>query len=46
MPLVTDLPESMTASAFAARFGEVGAPRYEAMLRTIDARLDRLRLFR
>ena len=46
MPLVTDLPESMTASAFAARFGDVGGPRYEAMLRTIDARLDLLRLFR
>lgn len=46
MPDVSGLPESMSAAAFETRFGGVGAPRYERMLQTIDARLDRLRLFR
>jgi len=46
MPDVSGLPESMSAAEFEARFGGVGAPRYDAMLETIDARLDRLRLFR
>lgn len=43
---VSGLPESMPATEFEARFGGVGAPRYDAMLQTIDECLDRLRLYR
>ena len=46
MPAVSGLPESMSAPEFETRFGGVGAPRYDAVLQIIDARLDRLRLFR
>ena len=44
MPDVSDLPEYMPESEFRRRFGSVGTPAYQAMLREIEARLDRLPL--
>ena len=44
LPDVSDLPEYMPADEFQRRFGGVGAPAYQAMLREIEARLDRLPL--
>lgn len=44
LPDVGDLPEYMSAAEFQRRFGGVGAPAYQAMLREIEARLDRLPL--
>ena len=44
LPDVSDLPEYMSADEFQRRFGGVGAPAYQAMLREIEARLDRLPL--
>ncbi len=44
LPVVSDLPEDMPEAAFQRRFGGVGAPAYQAMLREIEARLDRLPL--
>jgi len=46
LPPVADLPESMGAAEFQRRFGGVDAPAYQAMLREIEARLDRLDLLR
>ncbi|GCL66298.1 hypothetical protein AQPW35_53790 [Rubrivivax pictus] len=44
LPDVGDLPEFMSADEFQRRFGGVGAPAYQAMLRDIETRLDRLPL--
>jgi len=44
LPDVSDLPEYMPAAEFQRRFGGVGAPAYQAMLREIEARLDQLPL--
>ena len=44
LPDVSDLPEYMPTAEFQRRFGGVGAPAYQAMLREIEARLDRLPL--
>lgn len=44
LPDVSDLPEYMPAAEFQRRFGGVGAPAYQAVLRDIEVRLDRLPL--
>lgn len=44
LPPVHDLPENMPEAEFRRRFGGVGAPPYQAVLRDIEARLDRLPL--
>ena len=44
MPMVADLPESLSRPEFLRRFGGVGGPAYQQMLRDIEARLDRLAL--
>ena len=44
MPDVSDLPEYLSAGEFKRRFGGVDTPAYQAMLREIDARLNRLPL--
>ncbi|MES2718130.1 MAG: hypothetical protein V4795_20345 [Pseudomonadota bacterium] len=44
MPDVGDLPEYMPEAEFRRRFGGVGAPAYQAMLREIETRLDVLPL--
>ena len=46
IPSVADLPESMTAAEFAARFGGIDAPRYRAMMARIETRLAALPLYR
>ena len=46
LPPVADLPEFMGRQAFEQRFGGVGQPAYAAMLATIDARLDAMRVYR
>ncbi len=46
IPAVGDLPESMTAAEFAERFGDIDAPRYQAMMERIESRLAALRLYR
>jgi hypothetical protein len=44
LPPLHDLPERLSEADFRQRFGGVGAPPYQAMLREIEARLDRLPL--
>ena len=44
LPPVHDLPENMPEHEFRRRFGGVGAPPYQAVLREIEARLDQLPL--
>ena len=44
MPVVSDLPEAMTAQDFQRRFGGVGGQPYQRMLRDIEARLDQIAL--
>lgn len=44
LPPVHDLPENMPEAEFRRRFGGVGAPAYQAVLRDIEARLDGLPL--
>ena len=44
MPMVADLPESMTQHEFLRRYGGVGGAAYQQMLQDIEARLDRLAL--
>ena len=44
MPDVSDLPEYLSVREFQRRYGGVGTPAYQAMLRDIEARLDRLPL--
>ncbi|MFO1320071.1 MAG: hypothetical protein U1F52_10680 [Burkholderiales bacterium] len=42
MPPVTDLPEFMPEQEFVARFGGVGAPKYQEMMAEIDRRVTAL----
>ena len=44
MPMVADLPESLTQHEFLRRYGGVGGAAYRQMLQDIEARLDRLAL--
>ena len=44
MPMVADLPESLTQHEFLRRYGGVGGAGYQQMLQDIEARLDRLAL--
>ena len=44
MPMVADLPESLSQHEFLRRYGGVGGAAYQQMLRDIEARLDRLAL--
>ena len=44
MPVVSDLPEAMTAQDFKRRFGGVGGLAYQRMMRDIEARLDQIAL--
>ena len=44
MPMVADLPESLTQHEFLRRYGGVGGAAYQQMLQDIEARLDRLAL--
>ncbi len=44
LPMVKDLPEDMPEADYKRRFGGVGAPAHQAMVREIDTRLDRLPL--
>lgn len=46
VPDVSDLPEFMPQREFAARFGGIGAPAYEAMRAEIEARIGALALYR
>lgn len=46
IPEVADLPEFMTESEFRQRFGGVGAPRYEEMMREIEQRIAACALYR
>lgn len=40
-PPVADLPENLSQAEFEGRFGHIGSAAYQAMVREIDARLDR-----
>lgn len=44
LPPILDLPENLPEAEFHRRFGGVGAPPYQAVLRDIEARLDTLPL--
>ena len=44
MPMVADLPESLSQPEFLRRYGGVGGLAYQQMLQDIEARLDRLAL--
>ena len=44
LPDVSDLPETLSVAEFQRRYGGVGSPAYQAMLRDIETRLDRLPL--
>jgi len=46
MPPARDLPEHMTAAEFERRFGGVDSPAYLDMMAEIEARIDRLPLYR
>lgn len=46
LPRVDDLAEFMPEADFVARFGGVGAPRYQQVLADIDARIASLALYR
>lgn len=46
MPQVADLPSGMTEAQFVARFGGVGTPAYQEMLRQIESRIDGLPVLR
>ncbi len=45
MPAVADLPEGLSASEFAQRFGHVGTPAYDQLLAEIETRIDRCRAY-
>lgn len=45
LPKVSDLPEFMPESEFKRRYGGIGAPAYNAMMRDIDQRLSALPLY-
>jgi hypothetical protein len=44
LPPLGDLPEHLSEQEFAARYGEVGSPAYEAVMAEIEQRLDRVDL--
>ncbi|MDD1649738.1 MAG: hypothetical protein LUO80_05020, partial [Methylococcaceae bacterium] len=46
IPLLKDLPESMDAEEFTARFKAIGSPEYQAMKEEIYARIKALPLYR
>ena len=46
MPPARDLPEHMNAAEFERRFGGVDSPAYLDMMAVIEARIDRLPLYR
>jgi hypothetical protein len=46
LPEVGDLPEFLSQGEFAQRFGTPQAPRFMALVREIEARLDTLPLLR
>ncbi len=46
MPDIARLPESMTEGEFVARFGGIGASRYQAMIDTIERRVSEVPLLR
>lgn len=46
LPDIRDLPESLRPEEFTARFGAIGSPAYARMLADIEARLDRVPLYR
>ena len=41
LPSVADLPEDLSQREFLRRFGGVGSPAYQQMMRDIEGRLDR-----
>jgi len=45
LPNISDLPEFMSESEFKRRYGGVGAPAYNAMMRDIDQRLSALPVY-
>jgi hypothetical protein len=45
MPATGDLPEGMTAKAFARRFERVGSPAYQRVIDTIERRLNQIALY-
>jgi len=46
LPDIRDLPESLRPAEFTARYGAIGSPAYQRLLADIEARLDRLPLYR
>ncbi len=44
-PLVSDLPEGLSAAVFKKRYGDVGSPAYAAVLQKIDARIGSIALY-
>ncbi len=44
-PRVGDLPEGLSDDAFKARYGEIDAPAYEAVVKLIDARIGKIALY-
>ena len=46
LPDIRDVPESLTTAEFTTRYGAIGSPAYQALLNDIEARLDKLPLYR
>jgi hypothetical protein len=46
MPAAADLPEHLDSDAFRQRFGHVGSPAYQAVMREIEQRIDASGLYR
>lgn len=46
LPDIRDLPESLRPAEFTERYGAIGSPAYKRLLADIEARLDRLPLYR
>jgi uncharacterized protein YfiM (DUF2279 family) len=46
LPDVRDVPESLTAADFNARYGAIGSPAYQRLLADIESRIDALPLYR
>ncbi len=44
-PLVSDLPEGLSAALFKKRYGDVGSPAYAAVLQKIDTRIGSIALY-
>ncbi len=45
MPAAADLPEHLDSDAFRERFGYVGSPAYQAVMREIEERIDAIGLY-